>query len=273
MGKRKQEEVEAPGIVVLYTSLMILLLAFFILLNSISKTEEGKVQAVYQSLMGSFGFQPGGMSPLSSDMPNTSIRVTAPMDPMAQDWDSLRGLVLKDKIGDQVRLLVSGSAHTAVMPDMLLFKPGSDKLSQEGKVFLAQVAAVIESSQYPITINGHTDDAPAMRPDGKDNFAVSANRALAVLRFLEGQGVDPLRMAAFGLAGYQPLVSNNSLVHRRQNNRVDLVFDAKDITRHHLPESGPKQQLDFKGFVFDLLDVPINQDQGDREAEDEDGAR
>ncbi len=260
MARRKQEEQESAGIVVLYTSLMILLLAFFILLNSISKVEEARVQSAFQSLMGTFGFQVGGKSPLSSSLPETKMAVTAPINPVDQDWISLRGMVLNSELAKQVRLLRSGSSRTAVLPESLLFEPGSNKLSEKGKRFLARVAAVIKGGGYPVTLNGYTDDAPPLRADGKDNFAISADRALAVLRFLVGQGVNSQRLAAFGLAGYHPMVPNNSASHRRLNNRVEMVFDARDVSRYHLPESQATRKLDFRGFVFDLLGVPVEKE-------------
>lgn len=272
MAKRKQEEQEAPGIVVLYTSLMILLLAFFILLNSISKVEEARVQSAFQSLMGSFGFQPGGQSPLSSDLPKSRVTVTAPINPVDQDWVSLRGMVLSNELSKQVRLLRSDGTKTAVLPDSLLFQPGSEKLSEAGKRFLVKVAAIVKGGGYPITLNGHTDDALPLRADGKSNFTISADRALAVLRFLVGQGVSSQRLAAFGLAGYKPIVPNDSATHRRLNNRVEMVFDARDVSRYKLPGADTDRKLDFRGFVFDLLGVPVDKKKASG-GEGDDGAR
>ena len=59
MARKKIQEQSGPGIVVLYTSLMILLLAFFILLNCMSKVEEAKVEAAFNSL----SWEPSAFSP------------------------------------------------------------------------------------------------------------------------------------------------------------------------------------------------------------------
>jgi chemotaxis protein MotB len=150
--------------------------------------------------------------------------------------------------------LRSASIKTAVLPDYLLFQPDSEKISPQGKAFLDKVAQVIKDRDYRISVRGHTDDAPSQRSDGKDNWTISADRALAVVRYLISKGVDPNRLAAFGLAGFDPTVKNDTYEHRRMNNRVELVFDARDASRWLVPDEAPqKRKLDFKGFTFDLL--------------------
>jgi chemotaxis protein MotB len=251
--RRKQEEQQSPGIVVLYTALMILLLAFFILLNSISQVEEARVKAVFQSLVGTFGLTPGGPSPMPSVLKLTKS-ATAPINPVEQDYIALRGLVQTEGLEGKIRLLRSNTIKTAVLPDYLLFQPDSEEISPQGKAFLAKLAQVVKNREYRISVRGNTDDAPSQRRDGKDNWAISADRALAVVRYLISQGINPERLAAFGLAGFDPTVPNDTYEHRRMNNRVELVFDARDESRWMVPEEQPKERkLDFKGFTFDLL--------------------
>jgi chemotaxis protein MotB len=251
--RKQEEQQEGAGILILYTSLMILLLAFFILLNSLSKIEEAKVEAVFQSLMGTFGFLPGGGSPFQPGKGDLTSVISAPINPVDQDYMSLRGLVRTLGLSGQVRLLRSQSIKTVVLPDVLLFEPDSYELTPQARNFLTQVAQIIKDRAYPVSIYGHTDDAPPQRPGVADNWDVSARRALAVLRYLVSQGVDPRRLAAFGLAGNRPLVPNDSPVHRRQNNRVELVFDARDPSIYQIPDSGVPRKLNFRGFTFDLF--------------------
>ena len=252
MARRQRDEQEAPGIVVLYTSLMILLLAFFIMLNSISKVEEAKVEAAYQSLMSTFGFQPGGLSPFMGADEKVST-FSAPINPVEQDYLSLRGLVKAEGFSGQIKLLRSDALRSVVLPDALLFEPGSTRLTDQARSFLDKVAGIIKDRGYPITLRGHTDDAPPMETGDKSNWYLSAQRALVVLRYLALKGVDQKRMAAFGLAGSVPLVPNSSLTNRRLNNRVEMVFDANDPSLQLLPESPREHTLEYKGFLFDLF--------------------
>jgi len=252
VARRKKEEQEAPGIVVLYTSLMILLLAFFILLNSMSKTEEARVQAVFQSLVGTFGFSPAGASPMNANVFELSRSATVPMNPVEQDYLALKGLLVDQNMQDKVRLLRSGSLKTAVIPAAVLFEPDSFELTPAGAAFMDQVARVVGGREYPLSVRGHTDDAPSMTP-GLDNWDISGRRAVAVVERLMAQKVAPQRLAAFGMAGYAPMVPNNTGQHRRMNNRVELVFDARDVSPHQLPPPPRDRTYQFRGFSFDLL--------------------
>lgn len=249
--KAKQEQAGGGGIMVMYVSLMILLLAFFILLNSMSKTSEQKVGAVYQSLVGSFGFAATGISPLGSGITDTGGGVSAAINPVEQDYGFLRGLVAESRLQSQVSLLRSGSLRSVNISNLLLFEPDSFELTDEGKAFLSQVADLIKGRGYPISIYGHTDDA-AGAVAGLDDFDISARRALAVLRFFTERGVAPGRLAAFGLGDTRPMVPNNTAANRRSNNRIELVFDARDASRHRLPARPGQPHIDFRGFTFEL---------------------
>ena len=253
MARRKKEEAQDQGIVVLYTALMILLLAFFIMLNSLSKVEEEKVKQVVQSLQGSFSFQPGGMSPFGTTSRERSTSITSPINPADQDYNALRGLVSDQSLTDQVKLLRSAATRSVVIPAHLLFAPGSDQLQPQGQDFLFQVARVIGPREYPISLYGHTDDVPLDGGDTISLWDLSARRALSAVRFLVAQGVAPARLAAFGMAGHSPMYPNNSAKNRLRNNRVEMVFDLRDASQYLLPEDSQKPKLEFRGFFFDLL--------------------
>ncbi|ADK85671.1 OmpA/MotB domain protein [Desulfarculus baarsii DSM 2075] len=256
MARKKQEEQASPGIVVLYTALMILLLAFFILLNSMGATEESKVRQAYKSLMDSFGFQEGGVKPFTTQTMQSSSAVVAAMNPIDEDYVVLRGMVFENRLDDQVRLLRSQGMRTVVINADMLFAPGSAKLSPNILPFLDEVAAVIKDRAYPLSVYGHTDDEPWRGKGGQDNWTLSAQRALSVVAHLVSRGVSASRLAAFGLAGTQPIASNTTAEGRRQNNRVALVFNADDASQYMIPENDPKPKLDFRGFQFDLMEQP-----------------
>lgn len=249
--KQPEESSSGGGIMVLYVSLMILLLAFFILLNAMSKTEEAKVQAVYQSLVGSFGFKATGIDPMGSGVTDTGSGITSAINPVEQDYNFMRGLVRRDKLQKEVRLMRSGALHSVQVSNLLLFGTDSLKLTLEGEEFLTQVAALVKDRSYPLSVYGHTDDAASVTT-GVNNFDLSARRALVVLRYMTGLGVAPGRLAAFGLADTRPLMPNTSRHNRQTNNRIELVFDARDQSRHRLPDAPGKQEIDFRGFTFEL---------------------
>ena len=252
MAGRQRQDDKGPGIVVLYTSLMILLLAFFILLNAMGKVEEAKVEAAIQSLQSGFGLLSGGDSPLSGEERKRSSEVVMPMVPVEQDYRYIRGLSRSLDLDREVSLLRSETSRSVVMSGGLLFEGDSASLSDKGREFLRLAAEVVKNSQYPISLHGHTDGPSLTGLGGQDSWRVSAERALAVQRFLVGQGVAPSRLAAFGMDGFSPRVSTRDPAHARLNNRVEMVFDARDSAAEDLPlETDPKVGL--RGFTFDLL--------------------
>ncbi|MGF1563183.1 MAG: OmpA family protein, partial [Geminicoccaceae bacterium] len=100
-----------------------------------------------------------------------------------------------------------------VLPSALLFASGSAEISQGGAALLAELAPdlanLIDQSGETVMlrIDGHTDPVP-MGPGGPyaDNWELSAERALSVLRFMSEQGVPAERMLAAGFGDTQPTV-------------------------------------------------------------------
>jgi len=253
MGGRHQQEERGPGVVVLYTSLMILLLAFFILLNAMGKVEEAKVEAAIQSLQSGFGLLSGGDSPLIGAGRRLSSEVVMPIVPVEQDYRYIRGLSRTLDLDREVSLLRSETSRTVVMSGGLLFEGDSTVLSDKGKEFLRLAAEVMRNSRYPISLYGHTDGPALLSPGGQDAWRISAERALAVLRYLVAQGVAPSRLAAFGMAGFSPRVSPRDPNHARLNNRVEMVFDARDSAAEDLPPTETDPKVGLRGFTFELL--------------------
>ncbi len=120
---------------------------------------------------------------------------------------------------------------------------------------MRDLAGIIKKSEYWIEVSGYTDDIDP-RPGGpvSDNWALSGYRALAVVRFLEANGVPRDRLAAFGYGPINPFKPNNSGPNRALNHRVEIVLDqsmAADVEELRLLEKPGK--FHYQGFSFDLF--------------------
>jgi chemotaxis protein MotB len=78
-------------------------------------------------------------------------------------------------------------------------------------------------------IAGHTDAMPVSRPETiraghKDNWYLSAHRAIAVGKALQKCQISPFRMAMVGYADQRPVASNASEDGRAKNRRVELII-------------------------------------------------
>jgi len=111
----------------------------------------------------------------------------------------------------------------------VLFAPGKDTLRPEAQRTLDGIVSTLEGEyrDKDIIVFGHTDNQPIRKSGWEDNWQLSTERALAVVRYLQAKGVDTARMAAAGCGEYRPRAANDSAASRAQNRRVSIfVVDA-----------------------------------------------
>jgi len=118
---------------------------------------------------------------------------------------------------------VPGGAMIAV-PGSVLFASGKATLRDKGRLSLDQIAATIQSeyADKDIFVVGHTDDTPIRKSGWKDNYELSAQRALTVVRYLSKQGLTANRLVACGAGEFRPQVPNNNRQNRARNRRVEI---------------------------------------------------
>jgi len=111
-----------------------------------------------------------------------------------------------------------------VFRDTILFRPGSLDINERGKKLLLKIAASVKAKKgQHIRVEGHSDKTPAR--SYATNWELSADRALAVVRFLhEVAGCDPSTLSAVVYGSSRPLATNDTEEGRRQNRRIELVI-------------------------------------------------
>lgn len=232
-----------------YSDLVTLLLAFFVLLFSMSEMDAAKFEQLVAGLEAPFG-NPGQVDSVlpESDglLDGVPPELTAPpvatttiaesdekveLPEVVLTPDQL--LVVQDAI--EQSLIASGHRGAAsfritqrglvvsVATDDLRFESGSSRLGESGVEIVGAIAEVLSRIENAVQVEGHTDDVPFGRP-GFDNWDLSAERALAVLHLLVGDHeLDPDRLGAVGYGEHRPLVENTDSDARALNRRVELV--------------------------------------------------
>jgi len=118
------------------------------------------------------------------------------------------------------------------LPAELLFKPGEAKIDNEDALlFLKRIAMSVKRLPNTLQINvrGHTDDRPpGAKSAFRDNWELSAARAVSVVKELIKDGVKPARLSACGNAQYKPVATNATPQGRAKNRRVDLYFFSNE---------------------------------------------
>jgi chemotaxis protein MotB len=118
--------------------------------------------------------------------------------------------------------------------DRVLFDSGEARLKPDGEAVLLKVASLF--GKFParqIQVAGHTDNVPIRSRTAEgftDNWALSAGRATAAVRFLvEKGGVDPKRIAVVGFGEFRPIADNATVEGRAKNRRIAIVLLPEEV--------------------------------------------
>jgi len=111
------------------------------------------------------------------------------------------------------------------LDDKISFDSGSAELKKNIMPALAKIITIL--AKYPenqIVIEGNTDDVPIHTKDFRDNWQLSAERALSVLGYLlQNKKLDPHRFSASGVGEFNPVVPNDTAENKSLNRRVDII--------------------------------------------------
>jgi chemotaxis protein MotB len=109
------------------------------------------------------------------------------------------------------------------MAENLLYKSGSAAVEGKGKEALKTLAKVLnDHPKVKVDVIGHTDSV--MYKGAKDNWALSAERAIGVVRTLRDNGVDQTRMTACGRSKFDPVASNATAEGKAKNRRTEIIL-------------------------------------------------
>ena len=122
-----------------------------------------------------------------------------------------------------------------VFQSEVLFAQGAASLGPEGEEKLGQLAVALNqiAAEIPddidwiLQVEGHTDDIPVRAGRFADNWDLSTERALSVVRFLAESGLPANRLAAAGYGEFQPLDDAGSDEARRRNRRIEMKLTQR----------------------------------------------
>ncbi|MDD3731676.1 MAG: OmpA family protein [candidate division Zixibacteria bacterium] len=229
--RRKFEDDEDLGRWLLtYADLITLLLAFFVVMYSMSQLDAKRFGKVTEALKGALK---GGDSVLrSKENDNTKTGhglLNIGNLSMIQKYveERFKALCKRDVIETELteRGLVVHIMESA------LFNEGSAQLQTKAMEILDQISQTIALLPNHIRVEGHTDDRPINTPVYPSNWELSSARATEVVRyFTNNHAVAPDKISALGYGEYRPVVPNNSIENRARNRRVDIVILTMELT-------------------------------------------
>lgn len=224
-----------------YADMITLLLCFFALILSVSVPKKEMFEQARERVLEKFAGSEDQVIILSSDKEHLGqSEKDHPFDAQPSIVDRFKmdeNVIWKDgKIQATQEKKRDGSRIDIIdIPSTAFFASGSAQLSDEGKEILTDILnehlTVQERSDYQITIEGHTDDAPINTAQFPSNWELSTARAASVVRYLIEQGIKPERLRAAGYADTFPKVPNRTEAgiiipdNQAQNRRVLIKLE------------------------------------------------
>jgi chemotaxis protein MotB len=234
MARRKQPEEHAnhEAWAIPYGDLVTLLLAFFVVMYSISSVNEGKYRVVSDSLNAAFRGSPLGPQPVQVGSP-AATTVAAPvvqldndvrtmaLRQMAQQAEEAMGPLIAQGLVDVQQ--GDGYVEIAIRSD-ILFSSGSAQLADVAQPVIRQLADALKAFPNSIQVKGHTDNVPISGGVYRSNWELSAARAASVVPIMIEGGIDPRRMSVVAYGEFRPVLPNTTPDGRNANRRVVLTI-------------------------------------------------
>ncbi len=122
-----------------------------------------------------------------------------------------------------VELVQTAEGYAFRVAGGVLFAPGQNTLSEQGKRTLGELVASL--AERKIRVEGHTDDTPIQRSQWGTNLRLSVERAMVVSDFLINTGgLKANRVGVAGYGEYRPAVEGNDDAARQKNRRVEILM-------------------------------------------------
>ena len=149
MTRKKRDSDDGPKMdvgLLMTVSLFLILLTFFILLNSIAVIDEQKKLVAIGSLMGAFGSLPGGLSP--SKTGESIMTPFAPMTDKGIDIVELLSLLEKTMVG-QVKIESGEGKEVITINERVLFGKEKSRLKPSSFPLLNNLCHIMKKGDYP----------------------------------------------------------------------------------------------------------------------------
>ena len=243
--KSKPEEEDL--FMVSFSSLMILLLTFMILMVTLASFREPRFRSAMGSVRGAFSVLPhaGGKSPVETGsagfLPEEILAQAASEESDEEDEEAkeqsyeqvIQKIRKRSEMPDLAGLEIeeSRAGLSIRVSDALMFERGNADLKYDILPVLDLVARAVRARPGRVSIVGNTCDLPISTHEFPSNWELSIVRAVNVLHYLESRAVPAESLFAYGLADQCPLAPNDSEANRQKNRRVEI------FVRHPAPDT------------------------------------
>jgi chemotaxis protein MotB len=227
--KNKSSGVPPPTWFLTYSDMVTLLLTFFVLLLSMSSMDKSYLTRVtiFTSDASIMTERSAGRIPTTMKMvvellenPREALRKQQRIKDLLFPDDVVPSQVDRAMLEENLQILARDEGVALVLSDKLLFATGEVKLKDSALPILERIAYVLAFMTAPVNVAGHSDMVGG-RSDG--NYAISANRAMGVLQFLQEYGLDNRRLSVSAFGPDQPLLKGEGPAVWDKNRRIEIL--------------------------------------------------
>jgi chemotaxis protein MotB len=208
--RRPNFEDSSSSWLITYSDAITLLLAFFVMILSVSDLNQGKIEALQEGL---------------SEM----MTGETPPTPFTDIKKGLESLIENNNLQDQISVTLDTKGVKIEFANVALYRSGSAEIKSDAIATLEQVTQVIRQTSHTthlVEVEGHTDDLPINTEKFPSNWELSSVRAINVVKYLLTQGIEKERLKAAGYADSRPKANNLNipLAQQREDNRRIVIF-------------------------------------------------
>lgn len=235
--KYHEEHENSERWLITYADLITLLLAFFILMYTMSKQDAQKYQEVATELKAIFSGGTGvaGKGNFAGKIPTElSFKDSPDGNGIKELEKELKAIKNEGPKSNQQRISLFSDERGIVVRAMeqAFFEVGKADLSDRAKKTLDAITPIIRSMPNHLRVEGHTDTVPIHTYEFRSNWELSVRRATEVVRYLiEHHKFPPDRISAVGFAEFRPIADNDTVENRAANRRIEIILvkieDAK----------------------------------------------
>ena len=191
-----------------FAALVMILLCFFIYLNSQIRTDPMRSSRVVEALREHYGGEEG-------------------LRKLRASWVSPSQIIEVARQAGFEALEKDGRIFL-MLPGRKLFLSGDDELRPEYVPTLKRIADLVATLKLKAMIEGHTDNQAMSSARFQSNWELSSARAVSVLKIFLASGVSRDKVSAAGRGEYVPLASNDDEEGRARNRRVSIVIESAE---------------------------------------------
>jgi chemotaxis protein MotB len=225
-----------------YADMITLLVAFFMMLYSMSVMNLQKFQEVAISIKSGFGGEDTKkisrqMIGAENSMGVVPVKIenklgkneSKDVSIFAEVKQQIQDLIMNKKLQNIMDVKMrEGNIYIVLLTDKIFFPQGDAVLTDDAKSILKDLGQIIEPLKKEVSVEGYTATVPPDSLKFKSNWELSAARSITVINFFTAEcGIEQQRMSLTGYGEWRPYFATE--LTSEKNDRVAIAILKKDF--------------------------------------------